>query len=395
VLAAFKIPILQSIPADSGQQAMLVAQEIGFPVAMKVDSPDITHKTDVGGVRLGVSNAREVRNVYLELTSSIANLRPDAKINGVVIEPMWKGRHARELMIGIIRDEVFGPVISFGMGGTMVEIMRDKEVALPPLNQFLVDSLIDRTRAAKLLKSMRGAPAVDRAALEDLLLRVSEMACELPSIVEMDMNPVIANADGVVAVDARIVVARHNEASLPYEHMAIHPYPKHLVQEIDLVDGSRVTIRPIRPEDAVIEREFVNGLSEQSRYFRFMYALPEITPELLSRFTQIDYDRDMALIATIMRDGKEIQVGVARYNTMSDPASCEFAIVVADDWQNKGIARSLMADLVRAARSRRFTRMLGTVLKKNTRMIEFSRALGFEMEASTEDHSLMEVVLDL
>jgi acetyltransferase len=395
VLAAFKIPILQSIPANSAQEAILVAQETGYPVAMKIDSADITHKTDVGGVRLGLSNAREVRKVYQELLSSVSALRPDAKIRGVVIEPMWKGRHARELMVGIVRDEVFGPVISFGMGGTMVEIMRDREVALPPLNQFLVDSLIDRTKAARLLKSMRGAPEVDRKALEDLLLRVSEMACELPAIVEMDINPVIANADGVVAVDARIIVARHNEAALPYDHMAIHPYPRHLVQDVELVNGTQITIRPIRPEDALIERAFVNGLSEQSRYFRFMYALPEITPELLSRFTQIDYDRDMALIAVTQEDEKEVQVGVARYYTMTDPGSCEFAIVVADDWQNRGVARCLMADLVQAARSRRYARMTGTVLKQNTRMLEFTRTLGFEMSANSEEPGLMDVTLAL
>jgi acetyltransferase len=395
VLAAFRIPILQSIPADSAQEAMLVAQEIGFPVAMKIDSDDITHKTDVGGVRLGLSTAREVRNTYQELVGSVAALQPDAKIRGVVIEPMWKGRHARELMVGIVRDEVFGPVISFGMGGTMVEILRDREVALPPLNKFLVENLIDRTRAARLIEPMRGAPGVNRDALEDLLLRVSEMACELPGIVEMDLNPVIANGDGVVAVDARIMVARHSEAAMPYEHMAIHPYPRSLVEAVDLADGTHVTIRPIRPEDAVIEREFVSDLSERSRYFRFMYALTELTPELLSRFTQIDYDREMALIAVVESDGGEVQVGVARYNTLPDPASCEFAIVVGDEWQNRGIARSLMVALVKAARSRRYATMIGTVLKENTRMLRFTKSLGFTSEVDPEDPKLMIVTLDL
>lgn len=395
VLTAFRIPILQSIPADSAQGAILVAQEIGYPVAMKIDSPDITHKTDVGGVLLGLSDAREVRNAYQQLTHSVSALRPDVKIRGVVVEPMWKGRHARELMVGIVRDEVFGPVISFGLGGTMVEVIGDREVALPPLNQFLVDSLIDRTRAAKLLKSMRGDSEVDRNALKDLLLRVSEIACELPAIVEMDINPVIANADGVVAVDARIVVAPQTEAALPYDHMAIHPYPRSLVQAVELVDGAQVIIRPIRPEDAVIEREFVNGLSQRSRYFRFMYALSEITPKLLSRFTQIDYDRDMALIAVIEQDGNETQIGVARYYTMPDPISCEFAIVVADDWQNKGVARSLMAALVGATRSRHYSCMVGTVLKENTRMLQFTKSLGFKAEVNAEDFQLMDVSLEL
>ncbi|MEJ2384922.1 MAG: acetate--CoA ligase family protein, partial [Xanthomonadales bacterium] len=203
VLAAFRIPIVQSIPARTAQEAMLVAQELGYPVAMKIDSPDITHKTDIGGVRLGVATARQVRNVFQELMNSMAKHAPDARINGVIIEPMWRGKHGRELMIGIVRDEVFGPVVSFGLGGTLVEVFRDREVALPPLNEFLVSSLISRTRAARLLKATRGAPAVDETALKEMLLRVSDMACELPTIVEMDKNPVIASPDGVVAVDAR------------------------------------------------------------------------------------------------------------------------------------------------------------------------------------------------
>jgi acetyltransferase len=395
ILSTFHIPILQSIPANSAQEAILVAQEIGYPVAMKIDSPDITHKTDVGGVRLGLANAREVRNTYQEMIGSVGALQPDAKINGVVIEPMWQGRHGRELMVGVVRDEVFGPVISFGLGGTLVEVLRDSEVSLPPLNDFLVGKLIDRTRAAEIMKPLRGSPAVDRKALEDLLLRVSEMACELPAIVEMDINPVIASADGVVAVDARIVVARHNEAARPYDHMAIHPYPRDLVEGSELNDGTRISIRPIRPEDAIMEREFVNGLSQQSRYFRFMYSLSEITPELLSRFTQIDYDRDMALLAVAEEKDNEVQLGVARYSTLPDQTSCEFAIVVADAWQNRGIARRLMRALVEAARARRLTRMIGVVLIENRRMLDFVKSLGFKAEIDSDDSKLMEVTLDL
>ncbi len=395
VLAAFRIPIIQSLPVDSAQEAMLVAQEMGFPVAMKIDSPDITHKTDVGGVRLGLVNARQVQSVFKELTESVTALKPDARINGVVIEPMWKGRHGRELMVGVIRDEVFGPVLSFGLGGTMVEVIRDRAVSLTPLNPFLAKRLVNRTKAAKMLEAVRGSPAADRAALESLLLRVSEMACELPAIVEMDMNPVIASADGVVAVDARIVVAPYNESARAYDHMAIHPYPRDLVQHADLAGGTRITIRPIRPEDAIIERDFLDGLSERSRYFRFMYSMQNVSPDMLSRFTQIDYDREMALIATVEADGKEEQIGVARYSTMLDPGSCEFAIVVGDDWQNKGLARRLMRALIEAARARRYTRMIGMVLKENHRMIEFSKSIGFKTEPNPDDRDLVDVVLDL
>ena len=298
-------------------------------------------------------------------------------------------------MIGVVRDEVFGPAVSFGLGGTLVEVFRDREIALPPLNDFLARRLISRTKAAKLMESTRGAPEVDRDAVVEMLLRVSEMATELPGIVEMDMNPVIASPDGVVAVDARIVVSPYNEAARPFEHMAIHPYPRDLVQRSDLSDGTPLTIRPIRPEDAIMEREFVNGLSERSRYLRFMYSLQEITPEALSRFTQIDYDREMALIAVVRSKGKERLVGVARYYTLPDPKECEFAIVVADDWQARGIARRLMAALVDSARNGRHTRMLGTVLTENRRMLKFVKTLGFRAEISADDPQLMDVSLDL
>lgn len=395
VLAAFHIPITQSMPAESAQEAILVAQELGFPVAMKIDSPDISHKTEVGGVRLGLSSAQEVRNVYQELTESVARQRPEAEILGIVIEPMWQGKNSRELMVGVINDEIFGPVISFGLGGTLVEVLRDRAVSLPPLNRFLARKLIDRTRAAEMLGPLRGAPEADRRAIENLLLRVSEMSCELPAIVEMDLNPVMASPDGVAVVDARIIVAPHNEAARPYDHMAIHPYPRNLVQHCELGEGTDVVIRPIRPEDAVIEREFVDSLSRQSRYFRFMYSLSRITPQMLSRFTQIDYDREMALIAVIEEDGREREIGVTRYAMLPDQVSCEFAIVVADDWQNKGLARRLLSALIDAARYRRYRRMSGVVLKENRRMLDFVKALGFKAEPSSEDPDLVEVTLEL
>jgi acetyltransferase len=395
VLAAFNIPIIQSIPATTAEEAVLVAQELGYPVAMKIDSMDIPHKTDVGGVRLGLTNARQVRSAFPELLAGVRSLRPEADIHGVVIERMWRGKNPRELMMGVVRDEVFGPVISCGLGGTLVEVLRDHAVALPPLNRFLAGNLISQTLAARLLGPVRGTPPANLAAVEGLLLRVSEMVCELPSIVEMDLNPVMVDADGCKVIDARIAVAPYNEAARPYDHMAIHPYPGNLVHNIELNDGTPVTIRPIRPEDAVIEREFVDGLSEQSRYFRFMYAMRKIDPKLLSRFTQIDYDREMALIAVIEIEGREREIGVTRYTTLPDHSSCEFAIVVADEWQNKTLARKLLSALIDAARYRRYTRMLGVVLAENRRMLAFARSLGFKAEPNIEDRELIDIALDL
>ncbi|MEZ5965966.1 MAG: bifunctional acetate--CoA ligase family protein/GNAT family N-acetyltransferase [Planctomycetota bacterium] len=393
LLAAFGIKIASSIPAHSAADAALIAQEVGFPVAVKIDSPDITHKSDVGGVRLNVRNAREVRQAFADLVERAKLARPDAHVDGVTIEPMWRGRHARELMVGVLADPVFGPVISFGLGGTLVEVLADRAVALPPLNLLLARTMIDGTRASKWLGSFRGAPPVDRGALEDLLLRVSEMACALPWLQELDLNPVIADESGVVVVDARAIIRPYNPVAAPYAHMAIHPYPIELVQTVDLPDGTSVTVRPIRPEDAVIEQEFVNALSQRSRYLRFMYFMRELTPAMLSRFTQIDYDREMALIAVDERDGGERQVGVARYAATDGRQACEFAIVVADDWQGRGLARRLLAMLIEVARRRGFARMDGSVLLENERMLTFVQNLGFVVEPDPDDPDLLRVSL--
>lgn len=394
-LAAFKLPIVRSLPAHSASEAVLIAEEIGFPVAMKILSDDITHKTDVGGVRLGIGSARQVQQNYQNMMTEVAKARPEAKIDGVAIEPMHIDRHGRELMIGVVNDEVFGPVISFGLGGTMVEIIQDKAVALPPLNRFLVRDLISRTRANEVMAELRGSPEVDVAAVEDLLLQVSGIVCDLPGVAEMDLNPVIAGPAGVVVVDARIRAKKVSPAARPYEHMAIHPYPSALVREAALSDGAAVTIRPIRPEDAIIEREFVNGLSEQSRYLRFMYALQEITPAMLSRFTQIDYDREMAFIAVDDTTGEEQQIGVARYITLPDEATCEFAIVVGDDWRGRGLARLLMGDLIAAARDAGLKNMYGTTLNENHGMLDLARSLGFEIEPDPDDPDLRAMSLRL
>lgn len=395
LLAAFHIPILPSLPAHSATEAVTVAEEVGFPVAMKVLSPSITHKTEVNGVRLGLANARQVRSEYQALLDAVARARPGARIDGVVIEPMWQSAHTRELIVGVSRDEIFGPTVSFGIGGTLVEVLRDHAVALPPLNRFLVRELIGRTRAAVWLGPFRGAPAVDPAKVEDVLLRVSEMICELPGLVEMDLNPVVAGDAGVAVADARVVVRWPRDSDRPYDHMAIHPYPATLVETFGTADGTTVTLRPIRPEDAVIERDFVNGLSDQSRYLRFMYALSAITPAMLSRLTQIDYDREMALVAVIETADGEREIGVARYATQAGTESCEFAIVVGDEWQGRGVARRLLKALIGVARERRLKEMRGVVLAENIRMQKLARAVGFEISALPDDTNLMSLRLDL
>ncbi|MCW8848170.1 MAG: bifunctional acetate--CoA ligase family protein/GNAT family N-acetyltransferase [Sedimenticola sp.] len=385
ILRAFHIPCTQTIEASTPTQALVAAETVGFPVAMKVNSPDISHKSDVGGVRLNINTAPEVHSTFKSLIESVTKRHPEAKILGVTIEPMSASPNARELMVGVKRDPVFGPVIAFGSGGTAVEILRDSAVALPPLNSLLAQRLIARTRAAKLLESFRQMPKVKQEAVEHVLLRVSNMVCELPHIVEMDINPLLADERGVMAADVRIQIARPSNALIPYAHMAIHPYPSHLVNRLHLSDGTTLTIRPIRPEDADIEQEFVRSMSPEAKYFRFMQTIDELTPEMLARFTQPDYDREMALIAVITEEGIRTQLGVARYTVNPDSQSCEFALAVLDTKRRMGIGSRLMEALMEAARNRGIRMMEGEVLSDNNKMLSLMRRLGFAIRNSPED----------
>ena len=385
VLNAFRIPTIRNAVAHSATEALVTAESIGFPIAMKVLSTDISHKSDAGGVRLNINSAQEVRGAYRQLIDQVTLNVPDAKISGVTIEKMYRSSNGRELMIGIIKDPVFGPVISFGSGGTSVEVMGDSAISLPPLNRRLAVDLINRTKVSKLLAEFRHMPAVDMDQLIDVLLSVSSMACELPWIQEMDINPLIMDEKAIVAVDARIVVDYPKQSTDPYHHLAIHPYPAHLVQNVQLNDGTDIVIRPIRPEDAEIEAKFVREMSEESKYYRFMSSLRELSQEMLVRFTQIDYHNEMALIAVKQDSVGEEQIGVARYVTNLDKTSCEFALAVSDKWQNRGIARKLMRNLVEVARDRGLEMMEGKVLSNNSKMLELMKSLNFQIRNDPED----------
>jgi len=391
LLAAFHIPVAHTMIARSPNEALLLAEQFGFPVALKINSPDITHKTDAGGVKLGLDNAHAVRAGYNDIIADVKRNRPQAHIDGVAIEPMIRKPNGRELMIGVTHDPTFGPIITFSAGGVMVEIMSDRFVALPPLNTYLVRCLIARTNIAKLLGQFRHMPPIDRVALENVLLRVSEMVCELPWLKEMDINPLIVDEKGALAVDARVIVSHVPAFSAPYAHMAIYPYPSHLITHWQLPDGTDITIRPIRPEDAEIEQEFVRSLSEESRFFRFMTTIQELSPAMLARFTQIDYDREMALIAITKNIGRELQIGVARYAMNPDGESCEFAIVIADEWQRRGIGSRLMGCLMTAARTRGLKLMQGDILANNSNMLRLMEILEFTIKSSDEEPNIKKV----
>lgn len=391
LLSAFHIPVAQTMIAHSPNEAMLIAQQLGFPVVMKVNSRDITHKTDAGGVLLNLVNAQVVTAAYHTIIANVKLNRPDAQMDGVAIEPMVVKPNGRELMVGVTYDAVFGPVITFGAGGTMVEVIGDRAVVLPPLNTFLVRDLIQSTHATKMLGTFRHMPPVAMAALESVLLRVSEMVCELPALTEMDINPLIVDEHGALAADARIVIALRQPSADRYAHMAIYPYPTHLISTWQLADGRNITIRPIRPEDAEIEQAFVRGLSEEARYFRFMFSVQELSQAMLLRFTQIDYSREMALIAVTFEQDKEIELGVARFAISPEGESCEFALVIADAMQGKGLGQKLMTALMDAARAKGLKVMAGEVLKTNTNMLKLMNRLGFSIEDRLDGDNIKRV----
>jgi acetyltransferase len=395
LLHAFDIPVTGGTNCHSANEALVAAENHGFPVVMKINSQQLSHKSDVGGVRLNISNAQAVRTAYNELLDEVGQKAPQAHLDGVIVEPMYAARHGRELLIGVTRDPVFGPIITFGAGGTAVEVLRDRAVALPPLNRFLAESLIRQTRIARLLDAYRDQPPVNMEALIACLVRISEMVCELPQIVEMDINPLVADSSGVLALDCRIVVSHRAPSLDPYGHMAIHPYPHHLVNQLQLADGTNITVRPIRPEDAEIEQSFVRKLSPQSKYFRFMQTLNELTPEMLVRFTQLDYNRELALIAVQEKAGAEVELGVARYVMNPDGSSCEFALVVADEWQHRGIGSQLLTHLMEAARERGFNSMDGEILADNQRMLDLVKSLGFHLHSSDEDPGIKVASINL
>ncbi|KZX54829.1 hypothetical protein A3709_07305 [Halioglobus sp. HI00S01] len=397
VLRAFHIPVLPSMVAASAAEALIAAENIGFPIAMKIVSPDIEHKSEVGGVRLNISESRAVAAAYEELMRDVADREGDAQLCGVSIEPMVDRPHARELLVGISRDPVFGPVIHMGPAGTAAEALAGQtQVALPPLNDFLARELVDRTAVSHYLRQFRKMPAVNMAALSEVLQRVSEMACELPVISRFEINPLLVDEASAVAIEANIHVAADSLATDHYGHMAIHPYPADMQSRLQLTDGAEILMRPIRPEDGRSEENFVANLSAESKYFRFMHGLDRLTPSMLARFTQIDYDREMALVAIQQNSaGEDTFIGVVRYVTNPDANSCEFALAIADEWQSHGLGPRLMERLIDIARERGLETMIGEVLAQNARMLRMCKRLGFRALRSPEDPEVVEVTLPL
>ncbi len=385
-LDAYGIPRPKGELATNLSEALSIASKIGYPVALKIVSPDIIHKTDIGGVIIDINSDSELRAAYLKLIDTVKSKAPDAKIKGVYVQQMIKSSNY-ELILGSKKDPDFGTAIMFGTGGIATEVFRDFSIGLPPLNQVLARRLMEETKIYNsLVHGMRGKPPADIKKLEEIIVRFSNLIVDFPEIKEADINPLSVTDDSIYAIDFRIILDPEGvDSPEPYRHLVITPYPTKYVTLWRLKDGREVLLRPIRPEDEPLEYELIKGLSEETSRFRFFQVIREVTHEMLVRFCNIDYDREMAIIAEYNKDGKKRNVGVGRLIIEPDRKRGEFAVLVADDFQGKGLGTKLTDMLIEIALEKGLHSIYGIVLPENTKMIGLCKKLGFDIKYRTDE----------
>jgi acetyltransferase len=397
LLDAAGLPVVatQVVKPDIAE-AVTAANALGYPVALKIVSHAISHKSDVGGVRLNIANEAELKQACAAMLTRVHELRPDADIQGFTVQRMVKLRHAHELIIGASVDPVFGPIILFGQGGTAVEVLADRALALPPLNTTLALAQIERTRIAKLLHGYRDEPAADIDGIAQVLVCVSQLLADVPEIAELDVNPLLANHEGAVALDARVRVSALCPAGA--KHFAIQPYPQELIESWQWNDQA-ITLRPIRPEDEAQHLSFLEALDPEDIRLRVFYSRRSIEHSELARLTQIDYAREMAFIATrhIEGDGEET-LGTVRASVDPDNIDAEFGVIVRSDTKGSGLGHKLMEKMIAYLRERGTERIVGTVLRENKGMLELAKHLGFQESnnpSDPDDHNTRYVWLSL
>lgn len=391
LLASFGIPSVPTETVNDEAGAAAAAARIGYPVALKILSPDLAHKSDVGGVVLDLADELSLRAALRGMRERIASLRPDARLIGFTVQAMARRPHALELIVGLATDPVFGPVVLFGQGGVAVEANADQSIGLPPLNRVLARDMVTRTRVARLLAGFRDHPPVDLDALADVLVRVGQMAADLPELCELDINPLLADSTGVLALDARMRLAPAAGPD-PLARLSILPYPDALERLVETGAGL-LTLRPIRPEDAPAHQAFFRALTPEDVHFRMFGSARELSPAQLARFTQIDYAREMAFILTRNAGGDAETLGVARVVADPDNIVGEFAIVVRSDLKGRGLGTLLMNALIAYCEGRGLREIVGVALADNLRMHALARRLGFSLAADDSGAVAMRRVL--
>ena len=388
VLLAYGLPVIRSETARTEEDAARAGRDFGYPLVMKLYSPDITHKTEAGGVRLDLRSDADVRAAFAGIVASARRYKPGARIEGVTMQPYFSNADY-EILLGAKRDPNFGPVILFGMGGIFTEVLKDRALGLPPMNRLLALRLMQETKAYALLKGYRNRSPADMERLEEMIIRLSQLLIDFPEIVELDMNPVLIKDADPVVVDARILVS---PLAVPSSlHLVIGPYPEEDESHMVGVDGRRIFIRPVKPEDAPLFTALFKVLSPTTIYYRFFGPLKELKPEMLARFTQIDYDREIALVAIDEDSETDSMLGVARIIGDPDGKTGEFAVLVGDAWQGKGIGSNLLEKCLSIAKNRGFKTVHGIVLRENRNMLALGKKLGFEIkrDADSGDNELV------
>jgi acetyltransferase len=398
LLEAYEIAMVPTFAAADAEQVVAHASDLfaqGATVVLKIMSRDIVHKSDVGGVVLNLTSPEAVRAATADILARAKALRPEARIAGVIVQAMVVRPKARELILGLADDPTFGTVVVFGRGGTAVEIINDKALALPPLDLQLARSLIERTRVSRLLRGYRDVPAVKKDAVAMVLVKIAQMAADIPEIRELDINPLLADENGVLAVDARIAVGKVERkfgGSGP-ANFAVRPYPSQWQRHVEVKDGWRVAVRPIRPEDEPELHEFLKHVTSQDLRLRFFAPMKEFTHEFIARLTQLDYARAMAFVA--FDEVTNELVGVVRIHSDSIYENGEYAILLRSDLKGRGLGWALMQLMIEYARSEGLKMISGDVLQENTIMLEMCRSLGFEIKTDPVDPGICDVRLRL
>jgi acetyltransferase len=394
ILAAYDVPVATTQLASSPEEAATLAAQIHGPVALKIVSPDILHKSDIGGVALDLTGPASVQEAAAAMLERVRRAAPEAQLTGLSVQPMIRRPGAYELIVGVTTDRQFGPMLLFGQGGTAVEVINDQALALPPLNVHLSRELMARTRIHRLLEGYRGRQPADLDAIAATLVKISQLVIDVAAIEELDINPLLADASGVIALDVRIRIAA--TSGPPTERLAIRPYPKELEETIRLKDGRELILRPVLPEDEPAFQRAMAKLSPEQIRLRFFTPIKTLTHLQAARFTQIDYDREMALVlAEPTIPGKAEVFGDVRILADPDNERAEYAIMVRHDMTGMGLGSLLMRRIIDYARTRGIGEIFGDVLRENTTMLQTCEKLGFTQTRVPDEPGLVRVVLDL
>ena len=396
LLSSYGIPVTSPVAAATAGEAVRAADAAGYPVVLKVLSPDITHKSDVGGVILDLGDAGAVRAAFEALRQSVTRKAPGARIEGVTVQRMVRAGDGIEMILGIKKDPTFGTVVMAGMGGTAAEIYGDRAIGFPPLNERLARRMLDELRMRPLLQGYRGRPAAAVDRLVEVLVRLSYLAADFPEVAELDINPLLVMADGVIALDARVIGDRSaaEDPKRPYAHLALRPYPEEFVRKVKMRDGTPITLRPIKPEDEPLWLALLASCSRESIYSRFRYFFFWQSHEVASRYCYIDYDRELAIVAEIGEGPDRRFIGVGRLAAEPGRTSAEYAVLVQDAWQDKGLGGLVTDYCLGIAREWGVRTVTAITTTDNPRMIAVFEKRGFRIVNDLES-SLVEVSKEL